>query len=302
MPLRQRPRRSSAPTTADAGHQGHDHDHDHDHSGSQNLVGNAASLQDLLSTPGKGSTAPGSRQELQKWAGETLQSKFSLLPEGQERTAGNQVTQAEFNALTRMFADIYAGRSDLQIDQSALSGDDRQAFRLGVMGDLANVLQTVSGRDLVNSLHEAPKAGFLQGGTETFIQQNGGATPDSSNAFGGRRADGTGLVSYVPGQMHGPENNLRSDVTLYHELVHAHHGVYGTWDGDSVVQQRGGAASDIGIPESEYQATGLGEHQNARFSENRYRQERRAIGAQDRGERRGDDQMPFRDSYLGFGS
>jgi hypothetical protein len=285
-----------------ADHAGHDHA-GHDHAGHDHgqLVGNAATLQDMLAREGQGSSAPGSRQELQRWAGETLKGRFSLLQPGQERTAGNQVTQEEFNALTRMFADIYAGRSDLQVDHSALSGDERMAFRMGFMDDLAAILQTQSGRDLVGALHDGPSAGFLRGDTKTFVERNGGMQPDPSNAFGGRRTDGTGVVSYVPGAMHGPDRNLRSDVTLYHELVHAYHGVYDSWDTDTVVRERGGAASDIGrVGESEYQAVGLGEHANARFSENRYRMERRAIGAQDHGERRGDDTMAYRDSYLGF--
>lgn len=267
------------------------------------LMGNAAAVDQMQTSQAQGSANQQAPRTLNDWASESLSSRFSIVEPGAQRQAGNQVTQREFDQIAATFADIYAGKSDIEFDLESLPEDQRQAFKMGAMTDLANILQTASGRDLIQSLHDAPGRGFLGlGDRKTTIRQNGGANADPSNAFGGGEPGKWGTVAYVPGQNHGPDRNLRSDVTLYHELVHAHHAVYNTWDYDGVAAERGGTRDDIAgqVGEHEHQAVGLGEHVQDRFSENRYRQERRAIGASNVGERRGDDNMAHRDRYLGF--
>lgn len=274
------------------------------------LVGNAASVERMRAEgSGQGEQRvadQGDKQQrtLNEWARESLRNHFSLVEPGAERTAGNQVTAEEYAEITETFADIYRGRSDIQIDDS-LPAERRDAFKMGVMNDLARVMQTPSGRELVDSLHRAPSRGFLKGDRKTTITQHGGGNGDPSNALGGGDPGDRGTVAYVPGVNHGPDENLRSDVVLYHEMVHAHHAVYDTWDHDPTSVDNGATRIDAhnGVGEHEHQAVGLGEHAQARFSENRYRQERRAIGASNHGEvhgAQGDDNLAYRDTYLGF--
>ncbi len=233
-----------------------------------------------------------------------MDQRFQVVEPGAETTAGNQVTADQLASLTEMLVDIGRGDSDLRFDTADMDEAQARIFRSGALTDIADILQTESGRALVQSLHEAPRHGFLGlgGDRDTFIGQHGGATGDSSNALGGGDQGKRGMVQYVPRADHGPNGELRSDVTLYHELVHAHHAIYDSWDHDPVVSERGGSDIDVanGVSESEHQAVGLGEHANARFSENRYRAERRQIGASGYGAREGDRSMPHRSDYLGF--
>lgn len=194
----------------------------------------------------------------------------------------NQVTQAEFEEIARTYSDIRLGRSDLQLDTTGLSEADAAAFRSGTMSDIGNLLQTESGRGLVRSLAYAPtQADGTSRRTTTISRRNDAAgNADASNAEGGGRFGTSGYARYVPGVDTLPSReNLRSDVTLYHELVHAHHAVYNTWDGSTVSAGPGVPASDVGtIGSFEHQAAGIGAHANDAYSENRYRAERRMIG------------------------
>lgn len=194
----------------------------------------------------------------------------------------NQVTQAEFEEIARTYSDIRMGRSDLQLDTAGLSDADAEAFRSSTMGDIGNLLQTESGRGLVRSLAYAPlQADGSSHRTTTISRRNDAAgNADNSNANGGGTFGQSGYVRYVPGVDTLPSReNLRSDVTLYHEMVHAHHAVYNTWDSGNATAGPGVPASDVGvIGNFEHQAAGIGRHANDPYSENRYRAERRMIG------------------------
>lgn len=219
------------------------------------------------------------RQEAQR----ELRGNFDVVPDdfiGPRNQ--NQVTQAEYEEIARTYSDIRLGRSDLKLDTAGLSEEDAAAFRAGTMSDIGNLLQTQSGRGLVRSLAYAPlQADGTSHRTTTISRRNDASgNADPSNANGGGTFGQGGYARYVPGvDTLASRENLRSDVTLYHELVHAHHAVYNTWDSGNAVAGPGVPASDVGvIGNFEHQAAGIGAHANDAYSENRYRGERRMIG------------------------
>lgn len=233
----------------------------------------------------------------------------------------NQVSEQEFQRIARTYSDIRLGRGDLHLgaQPSNMSDDNYATFRKGAMNDLADILQTESGRTrrtLIDSLHHAPLQKGKDSHRVTTISPNltqakgryrgdRGGDFDRSNAHGGgvdHKMGENGYVKYVPGQDAVPgELDGRSDVTLYHELVHAHDFIYDVVDRDMV---KSGPDKDTGL--WEYEATGLGKYgkyENREISENRYRGERRFIGAHNVGERNhsseaeSDDRMTRRDQY-----
>jgi hypothetical protein len=221
-----------------------------------------------------------------------LASRFNVIPDDALGTREqNQVTQEEFQRLARTYSDIRLGRSDLTLgDRPAnMSEEDYASFRGSAMNDIADILQTESGRGLVDSLANAPLQADGTSRRTTTINPRVDASGnlDASNAEGGGTFGVSGYADYAAGMDHLPSrDNLRSDVTLYHELVHAHHAVHNTWDAGTVdrrLELPFGISiplpePDRGIGEFEHQAAGLGRHANDRFSENRYRAERRRIG------------------------
>ena len=179
----------------------------------------------------------------------------------------NQVSQAEYERICGMYSDIRLGRGDLTIDPSALgTPEEQQAYRDGAMGDIANMLQTQNGRDLITRMHnntpQTDAAGNpvhrhttmvpLLAADGTRDLTNGYAAPDGPgstrtvNADGTLGAAGAGTdvhIRYNPGvnigdaypQLTTGGNNpwlgdFRSDVLLMHEMNHAMHQTAGTGD------------------------------------------------------------------------
>jgi hypothetical protein len=252
------------------------------------------------------------RQQAQR----ELASRFNVLPDGTpgERSQ-NQVSEEQFQQIARTYSDIRLGRGDLTLaaKPAGMSDADYATFRQGSMNDIADILQTESGRGLVGSLHDAPLQADGVSRRPTVINPRLDAANqfDPSNATGGGRFGQSGTISYVPGVDAAPNgSNLRSDATLYHEMVHAHHAVYNTWDATTVgsfpmpfglPNFENTADPDYGLGNFEHQAAGLGIHANDPYSENRYRGERAEIGRLDVGERttgsETDDGMMRRDQY-----
>jgi hypothetical protein len=231
----------------------------------------------------------------------------------------NQLTESEFEHQAHVFSDIRTGRSDIKFD----AGDD-QAYRDGAMRDMANMMQTSSGRQLLdtmanNTAGEKDKDGNPVHHTTTlmpFLKADG--TPDTSNSdeLGldvKNHADqnGTGVnsrVRYNPGLNvgNGPEAWWpgRSDVILTHEMTHAYYDTQGTTDNSKVDPTTGdGVAGNVGayggtLHRYEHQAAGLGNYANAPISENKYRDERALLGnANAPGAQPGDAGMAHRDYY-----
>ena len=188
----------------------------------------------------------------------------------------NQLTQEEFQQVARTWSDVRLGRSDLQLD-AGMTDEQRAA----TMGDLGNILQTESGRALITDLAHTANPTSGQHHTTTLsattnpldIGASGFQNPGAINGQGT-----SSEVSYAPGQdvnIPGSTdawNPYRSDVAVFHELVHARHNKMGT---------------NLRTAEGEDMAAGTGAHTGDAITENAYRRERRLMG----------ENVPNRDHY-----
>jgi hypothetical protein len=163
------------------------------------------------------------------------------------------------------------------------------------MSDIGRILQTESGRALLSNIATAKNADgedltTTLGGTEAKTVDGIGDVrlPETSAADPTAISNGRGSsasVEYDPLEwVHDPRatghaEDMRSDVSLYHELVHAHHMHQGNVIPKEVTVQQG---SDRGYAAEEHRTVGLDQYSRRpnlqEFSENRYRHERRMIG------------------------
>lgn len=192
-----------------------------------------------------------------------LREKFAVGDTPEEGKAW--VSEEEFEAIVALHSDIALGRTTLTVE-----GDDEH--RAAVMEDLAKLMQTPSGRELLDELAHDPRH------AHRIVQQEG--APKTGHTFPGfdeklpedrqrlhdaqhNKEGSDSWVRYQPGQTHRSEKDgdIPSDVVLFHELVHAWHGSRGdNWPG-----------SHEGIDNDEFQAVWYD-----RYNENRYRAERAA--------------------------
>jgi len=218
------------------------------------------------------------RQEAQR----ELAGRFHVRAPGEAvdpHAAGNNVSEEEFERISRQFSDIRRGRTDLNLDTAGMDPAEAAAFRQATMGDVGDILQTSAGRELIGGL-----ANQTNHHTTTIHRR-----ADNTNAEGGSEvgavpgswADGTGTnaaVTYSPGAAGGivppgmtaPWLPMRSDVTLFHELTHAHHAAYGTLDQTTLASGAGVNPDDVGQLGMEYQAVGLGGWAGNTLTENTY--------------------------------
>jgi Effector protein len=233
----------------------------------------------------------------------------------------NFIDEAEFERLVGDFSRIRMGQTDLRFDTSQLGDGEAAAYQQAAMSDIASILQTEGGRQLIRGL-----AYDDQDQTTTLkpMFRNGDPAQgrDLTNAkvwAGGRsmnegehRPDGSagaGVSAEVlinPGHVMGPRSvkptddwmPIRPDVTLYHELMHAWDLVHGTMALGAVDASDGMHADDAGIRRHEYLAAGLGKYQVNGMSENAYRAARAEIAEGGVGVRPGDRRMEDRDTYV----
>lgn len=209
------------------------------------------------------------------------------------------VTPEQLDEIVALYSDVRLGRTNLDLDTEGLSAEEADAFRKGTMADLANLLQTESGRRVVGDLAhgdarvEIGRQFAGQGPkTEPFLAPDRDCSASHGKdrlgdpvawCIDDRRQDGTGVDSHVryrPGETTHTDHDgdVRSDVTLYHELVHAWHNARG----DNAAGHVDGASGHV--DRDELQATGLGDFvgladaEGAVPSENLYRSERRGLG------------------------
>ena len=253
-----------------------------------------------------------------------LRSRFQIVgpdtKDGGDRLP-NQLTRAEFENVARMYSDVRMGDSFLKIRDSKEQGIDPKMakhFKDETMNDIAAILQTKSGRDLVAQLD----AGVVGGEGDvhsTTIQvapplRTGTLAADSEqkpNMFAtgnGRGAGADMKVQYAPGLEYedevkkNPWSPIRSDVALFHELTHALHANRG-----DMHPENASPTKDQCMPgdypgqhlSEEYATVGLGSHAGDRVTENAYRAERRRLAGH-RGAREGDEKpsMGRRERYL----
>lgn len=218
-----------------------------------------------------------------------LRDRFDVVPDDfVGPRLPNQVTESEYSQIVSTYSDIRTGNSNIGFDASNMTGDAATNFRGNVMNDMASMMQTPSGRALLTDMAYGRNAD----GTAHTTTIRGITNPGDAQAIptvDANTGNGVGTnttVEYTPGATINTApgdsvSTIRSDVALYHELVHANHMRSGDED-RRVLGQAGNPAPvharDNGITSWEYQAVGLGHHANQAYSENRYREERRAMG------------------------
>jgi hypothetical protein len=226
----------------------------------------------------------------------TLDPLFEIVESGSERTAENQVTEEEFDAIVDLYDAVRQERTRLQ-------HTDRAADYLEtIMADVARILQTEGGRALIGTLARHDQWTILHVG---FVRNADGEEDpalglDVTNAMADY-IDRVGYVTYAPGEwvhIPGVDEELdpwavwRSDVALYHELVH----VLDYFEG--IGDPRFATEAGVEFSAMEYQAIGIGPWQGAPISENAYRAARREIGKLGTGAATGDADMPDRPRYI----
>lgn len=231
-----------------------------------------------------------------------LADRFHVLGDGEAHDgAHNTVDAQQFEELAQLYSDIRRGKTDLRFDTSGMDADTAATFKGGAMTDLAAMLQTESGRELVQKLahNERGHTTTLTGAEaphKAKCTRNQSEDPDEERLLAQHDSDGTGndaIVRYVPGQgftQKGPEKDpvkyeleQRSDIVLYHELTHALHRTEGTTARGQVSGSGGPHAAtstcDDEIDIEEYDTSGLGhDGHDDYFSENTYRSERAEMG------------------------
>ena len=245
-----------------------------------------------------------------------LAAKLDVVPanyKGPKRP--NQVTQAEFESIARTYSNIRLGRGDLTIDTGA--SEDPAQYQRDMMDDIGDLLQTASGRELVSQLSNNVTGKDAQGNW-THRKTRLGAhivngVPDYTNSY--ERADenivgkstiddhgapGTGSNTQIGiNPNHDVGGSMRSDVALFHEMVHALNSTHGLNEFDHVHLHDGpGLEHDVAEHtfRYEHQAVGVGKYSNAHLVENAYRRERRQLALGAKG-MPGDLTMPDRTDY-----
>lgn len=240
------------------------------------------------------------RQDAQR----DLASRFDIVePGGDESRLSNELTAGELQRVARDYSNIRLGRSSLTIDSR--TSEEPGEYEDGVMQDIGDIMQTGSGRDLVRQLMHP------RNGAPTRIIPSASGKPDTRGVAvpgtGTPFASGArGIGSQAEIQFNGQKDAIigpshhRSDVALYHEMVHALHDVQGTTD-MSFVERDDAVSEDVGKKptlRAEHQATGLGRSEVSPHNENLYRSERRALALSGEG-RGGDLMMGDRTAYRG---
>lgn len=248
-------------------------------------------------------------------ASRELADRFSVVPDDfVGPRLPNQVTQEEYDKIVKNYSDIRLGRTDIDFNTDGLSEEDAAKYKSGAMNDLASIMQTSHGRDLIDKLAHNEKDHKTT--LSPLFKKNAAGNYDASlgldntNGFASSedaskanlKADGTAnegtnsRVRYNPGQSISPDGAIdawlpfRSDVLLYHELVHSLDQTSGTL--------ANGTDPATGEKLREQRASGLGIYSGETISENAYRRDRRLIAAGGTGARTGDDTMPDRTSYF----
>jgi hypothetical protein len=234
-----------------------------------------------------------------------LLQRVTIIPDDfQGERRGNMVTQEEFDRLANDYSSVRRGDGDLRIAETSDPRLNRS--RDVALDDISRILQTPSGRGLIHALVNQPQHHRTTVSPWPEIPMPGAHADPASGGLtlsaAGTSSDGVGgpaSVAYNPTHMPNgfvadPWGVFRSDVTLYHELVHAYQAGLGH-DVASPAANASPRDAAAHVQDGEYQATGLGTHTNDPFSENRYRRERGNLTTDQ--SIAGDLGMPRRDDY-----
>ena len=240
-----------------------------------------------------------------------LAHRFQVINDPRKRRLPNQVSHGQYDKIARTYSDIRRGRTDITLD------DDKH-FRANALDDIADLMQTRSGRALVDrtAYHSKDRKTKL----EPHLDVHGRPDPTNATTELGPDPRGSDVVIRANPNMDagGGDVRIRSDVVLFHELVHGMHGADGTldfelvqpWDAMLNEARKGNPrASELAndphmardakyeIGRWEHQAAGLGLHADDPITENAYRRERNDVALSGRGIA-GDRSIKHRDSYV----
>lgn len=239
------------------------------------------------------------------------------------RNRPDEVTRSDRDEINRLIQDVHVQGSDrdgesssrgrrvtksrptgINIDPGSFASDEQARARRETSLDLVRIARTRSGRELLRSLHSGARGLTRLGveimpqpGSEDYDPNAGQAQPKDNELLGRNQPTGS-VTSYVPtglrvqqdGQASDPRNPwvdpARGDVSLYHELVHAHHqqrgGTRDTYAADAlpaITRPERRHRVDRGVPREEYRTVGLSHrYRGDRFNENRYRRELQELG------------------------
>jgi hypothetical protein len=251
-----------------------------------------------------------------------LRAKLNVIgPNHKGPTLPNQITEEELQHYALVYSNVRLGRGDLTIDAS--TSDDPEQYKRDMMDDIGDIMQTASGRQLIDTLANNTRGkdanGWIHRHTtlRPMLDEHGDvdATNANERSLGdinnpaegyearfkdGRPGVGTNtLVSINPNM---DIQGSRSDVILFHEMVHALADTQGVqaWATVEESDRPGDAnvAKDAAKhkPRTEHQAAGLGKFANDPITENAYRRERRALALSGKG-MAGDLNMSQRENY-----
>lgn len=252
-----------------------------------------------------------------------LRRQYVVTPENElpppDQRAPNQVSEAEFRRLCGTYSDIRLNEGNVQLSQTMSAEDpaEQQRRRQAALTDLQSMMQTASGRTVLNTLaedHVDPATGrphqTMIGALPSMNPMGANAITMSGPADGshahvdGRGNPGPGTssaTSYAPGVdlTTGPVP-MRSDVSLFHELSHSMRHVTGTGIGSrGNVPENELVPEDRGqqVPREEYATVGIGnvvhERNGEEVTENAYRAERRRLAGTNAN--RAGDEAPIMD-------
>ena len=260
------------------------------------------------------------RQDAQR---ELMKKLDVIKPDQKGPRLPNQVTQAELEHYALVYSNVRMGRGDLTIDAS--KSDDPKQYKRDMMDDVGDLMQTTSGREMLDTLSNNVGAGKDDKGNwihrhttvGPFLDKEGNVERSNSNEqaiapldqpeaghnarfANGKPGVGTDARVHVNPNM--DVDGSRSDVILFHELAHALADTTGVraeeWVKEDDFPGDANTAKDAAAfkPRYEHQAAGLGKFRNDRITENAYRKERRRLALTGKG-LAGDLTMSQRENY-----
>lgn len=181
----------------------------------------------------------------------------------------------------------------------------KQMIKRETLKDLVKIAQTGVGRDLLRTIaktslessakrvtinaygkYKSPTAAKSKGTDKPYVDYAPQYFKDRDLE---QRQEG-GAIRTLEGlkAANAWQENARTDITLFHELVHTHHFQSGASDKNDLVSAEDAVDAvdapyttgneDRGVREEEYATVGLGKYARDEFTENAYRRERRDLG------------------------
>jgi NleD-like pathogen effector protein (putative zinc metallopeptidase) len=226
----------------------------------------------------------------------------------------NTVSEDEYRKVAATYSDIRQDKADLKINPDFFFPEQRADAKNKAMDDIGTMMQTAEGRAVVERLANNTAAGDvgpdgqpLHHTTTLMLANYDEDNPHADGKERRRNPDGSyttkgtnSELDYSAGHtLNTPKpteekwaHQERSDVTLFHEMVHAVHQTDGSYDADVMADSEKikSDAGKIDLRRDEYKSVGLNGMSNTTdgvvTTENAYREARNHIskGAQKAGD------------------